>query len=98
MENKSKKPYIYNVTCTLADTEYSQALPIRTSKIQVQSRNNNDIKLAFVSGESGSKYFTVKGGMTYFDAEIMKSDGAMVLYFQSATAGEICEILAWVED
>ena len=98
MENKSKTPFIYNVTCTLVNTEYSQALPVRASKIQVQSRNNNDIKLSFTSGLSGTTYFTVKGGMTYFDTEIMKSDGAMTLYFQSATAGEICEILAWVEN
>jgi len=98
MENKSKTPFIYNVTCTLANTEYFQALPVRTSRVQVQSRNNNDIKVAFVSGESGSNYFTVKGGMTYFDAEIMKSDGYMTLYFQSNVAGEIAEILAWVED
>jgi len=98
LENKAKKPIIYNVTCTLASTEYSQSLPIRTSKIQVQSRNNNDIKLCFISGQSGTTYFTVKGGMTYFDAEIMSKDGDMTLYFQSATAGEICEILAWVED
>ena len=98
MENKAKKPFIYNVTCTLANTEYSQALPIRASKIQVQSRNNNDIKLCFISGQSGTTYFTVKGGMTYFDAEIMNAEGAIVLYFQSPTAGEVCEILAWVED
>jgi hypothetical protein len=98
MEIQSKKPVIYNLTLTLANTEYSQELPIRTSRVQIQPRQDNDIKVSFALGESGTKYFTVKGGMNYFEWEMMKCDGQLSIYAQSATAGTVVEVLAWVGD
>ena len=95
---KAHRPTIYNLTLTTANTEYSQELPKRTVKIQVQSRNDNDMKISFVSGESGSKYFTIKGGQVYFDSEIFRPDGSYTLYVQSDVANEVAEILAWTHD
>ena len=95
---ESKKPVIFNLTLTLANTEYSQELPIRTSRVQIQPRQDNDIKVCFADGESGTNYFTVKGGMNYFEWEVQKNNGTMTVYAQSATAGTVVEILAWVDD
>ena len=94
----SKKPYIYNVTLTLANTEYSQELPVRTSRVQIQPRQDNDIKVSFTSGESGTNYFTVKGGMNYFEWEMVNGTGVTTIYVQGATAGTVVEILVWVDD
>lgn len=98
MQIQSKKPFIYNLTLTLANTEYSQELPIRSSRVQIQPRQDNDIKVAFESGKSGAEYFTVKGGMNYFEWEMMNSTGKTTVYAQSATAGTVVEILVWVGD
>lgn len=86
-------PHIYNLTLTNADTEYSQALPSNTAKIAVQCRTSDDIKMSFVANESDSKYVTIQGSQIYWD-DLVKP-AALTLYFQSATAGVIVEIIAW---
>ncbi|MBM4240565.1 MAG: hypothetical protein FJ150_02665 [Euryarchaeota archaeon] len=88
-------PVIYNVTLTNANTEYSQALPANTTKITIQCRTYYDIKLAFTSGESGTKYITIKAGDTYWEDNI-KGTGR-TLYMQSAQAGVITEIIVWTQ-
>ena len=87
-----RAPSIYNVTMTLADTEYSQATRAGLTKLLVQNRGLYDTKLSFTNGESGTNYITIKGGMVYFEDMV---DGGRTLYFQCATAGQILEIIGW---
>jgi hypothetical protein len=88
----SGKRTTYNVTMTNADTEYSQDLPDGTKKFLVKCRGLYDIKLANVESESGTKYITISAGMIYWEDEV---NCTLTLYFQCATAGQICEIVTW---
>lgn len=84
---------IYNVTLTLAGTEYPQPLPTNTRKFALRPRTSTDtVKAAFTSGESGSNYITVDAN-GYYDDEVAVS--TLILYMQSSTAGAVVEIVAW---
>ena len=86
-------PALYNVAMTLANTEYSQALPANTRKLLIRCRGAYAIKVAYVSTESGTKYLTVPSGMTYWEDLIQPA--TLTLYFQCATAAQEAEIVAW---
>ena len=79
---------------TLANTEYSQALPEGTAKLMVQNRGQYDTKLSFNDGQSGTNYITIKAGMVYYEDLVNTS---RTLYFQCATAAQVLEILIWVK-
>ena len=94
-------PTVYNTTLTNANTEYSRALPsfCRGVKLMARPLGNGDlpdIKLAFISGDSGTTYLTIPGGYRDFTLpENMCAVGVLTLYMQSASAGVVVEILAW---
>jgi len=85
-------PALYNVTCTLADTEYSQALPANTRKFLIKARGGT-LKVCFTAGESGTTFIQLLDGQAYNEDLILAA--ALTLYFQSPTAGTIAEIVAW---
>ena len=85
------------VTMTAANNEYSIAIPTGASNISIQSRTAADFKLAFVAGESGTNYYTVKSGTKYEAgtlafAQISPNTSA---FFQSTTAGQVIEVTFW---
>ena len=83
----------YAVAITSADTEYSQALVGGGGYIQkltVQCRTAADMKLSYTSGESGTKYITIKSGTVYTEGDLI---GDITLYLQSHTAGVVAEIV-----
>jgi len=86
-------PYLYNVTMTSANVEYSQAMPGNCKKFTVKCRGEYDIKLAFTLAESGTTYITIPSGQNYWDDLIR--DVVLTLYFQCATAAQVVEIVAW---
>jgi hypothetical protein len=86
-------PTIYNKTLPLANTEYSQKLSPFIRYFQIQCRNLSDIKLSFTETESGTKYITVPSGASFSIRGYMA--GERTLYFQSADAGVVVEILEW---
>jgi hypothetical protein len=88
-----KTPTIINKTLTTQNTEYDQALPARTKRFILQARTAVDIKLAFVSTESGTKYLTVKSGAAYEETSLDLTD--KTLYIQCGTNGVVVEIIAW---
>jgi len=83
---------VVNITCALADTEYSYSLPSGTKKIFIKTRNYNDVKYTFVSGESGSKYITLNSGMSDVQTGNFSNK---TIYVQSPTAGAVIEILCY---
>lgn len=89
----STTPVIYNVTCTNANTEYSQALPTNCRRFLIQLRTTKDLKVSFTSGQSGTTYVSVLAGGQYYEDTVNLT--AKTLYFQSPTAGVVAEILAW---
>jgi hypothetical protein len=86
---------VYNVTCTNANTQYSQALPVGTTKILLRARGNGVLKVTYTTGETASKYFSVKQGEVYSDDQVFLESGASTVYFETPTAGEVVELLAW---
>lgn len=91
--NRATTPVVYNVTMTLASTEYSQALPANTKKFLIKCRTLYDIQLCFTNAGSGTLYITVPAGMSYYEDLIQPS--ALTLYFQCATAAQVVEIVTW---
>jgi hypothetical protein len=87
-----KPATIKNLTLTLADTEYSYAFPEETIRFIVQCRELAEMKVAFVSGESGTNYMTIKPGVAYTE-EDLRIDA--IIYLQSDIAGVTAEILSW---
>ena len=86
-------PVIYNVTMTLANTEYPQALPANTRKFMIKCRGSYNVKVCFASGQSGTIYLTIPANMAWWEDQISVASGT--LYFQCATAGQVAEIVAW---
>ena len=84
---------VYNVTATLANTEYSQVLPANTKSFVLQARGSAKIKLAYTSGINSGDYLTVPIGTTFNDNNYYS---AQTIYFTSSLAGEVIEIVAYV--
>ncbi len=88
-------PTIYNLTCTSANTEYSQALPANTKRFTVMNKGNSP-------GTTWKMYFTSAAGSTMdFPGNVGYTEemiylAAQTLYFKSSNAGDVIQILAWV--
>jgi len=88
-------PVIYNVTMTLADTEYSQVLPANTKKFLIHTRDGTTFRIAFVTGKVATPtapYFTIPGGNGYSEDGIKATP---TLYFGCGSAAKEIEIIAW---
>lgn len=59
----------------------------------IRVRGVSSLKLAYVSGQSGSNYITVSPGAVY-TAEGLNFTGT--LYFQTTKPSQTVEILEWV--
>lgn len=95
--DKSTAPTVYNVTLTLANTEYSQLLPANTREFRFRCRTLYDVRFAFVTGKVATPtapYLTLPAGMEY------SSDGndlaAVTLYLASSQAGVVAELEVWL--
>ena len=90
-------PVIYNKTCTVADTEYSQALPAGTKKFLVKCRDTTSmIRFAYVMGKVATPiepYTSIWPGTPYWEDGVKLA--AVTIYLASSTAGAIVEIIAW---
>ena len=86
-------PVIYNVTMTVAGTEYSQALPANVKKFSVKCRTNVPVQLCFVAAGSDTLFITIPPGQTYWEDNLYRA--ALTLYFDCETAAQVLEIVAW---
>lgn len=87
------EPEVFNLTLTDANTEYGFELSVNTKKFTFQARTAVDVKFSFAEGTSGSEYFTLKTGAGYFDDNV---HAPITIYFQSASAGTVVEIITWI--
>jgi len=88
----------YNLELTLAVTEYSQALPANCLKFHFQCRTANEVRWQIVTGKVAgptAPYLTLKAGQPYDSPDINQGASPSTLYFASATAGVVMEIVAW---
>lgn len=56
---------ITNLLLTTKDTEYSHSLTNNLKSVIIKCREMAVLKLAFVNGESGTKYITIHGGCAF---------------------------------
>lgn len=98
--DQPNKGVMRKITLTSAGTEYSYTFPVYMYAFDIRSRTAGDFKVATVSGESGTNYFTVKSGEIYSQENLLIGNPigdrqAVTLYFQSDNAGQIIEIWFW---
>lgn len=94
--NKATTPVIYNVTMTLADTEYSQALPANTKKYTIQTRDGTAFRMAFETLKVAlptEPYLSI--GTDGFHHEDLIEPASLTLFFGCGEALKVIEILAW---
>lgn len=84
---------VKNKTLTSGSTEYPYEIPSGIGSLTIQSRTAADFKLSYKSGESGSVYYTVKSGTVYKEGPVAVSSPNTVLYFNTASAGQVVEII-----
>jgi hypothetical protein len=89
----STQPKIYNINLTLSDTEYSQALSLDVLKLTVKLRGMANLKLAFATGESLTKFITIPAGCSYTESDLRLASST--LYFNADQASQVLEILEW---
>jgi len=91
-------PTVYNVTLTVANTQYSQAMPANCRGFEFQARTEATIRYAFVTGKVATPtapWLTLKAGDYYFSPPLNQGASPGTLFLGTATAGTIVEILAW---
>lgn len=82
----------YNVSIAVADTEQSLVLPTDITGYMIKTRGAGVLKLSHVSGESGTNYTLIPGRANFTDDHRYQN---LTIYFQSPTAGEVVEVVAW---
>jgi hypothetical protein len=87
----TNNPQSAEVTLTAAGTVYPWAIPFKTVAMTIQSRTAADFKVS--TEVDASLYLTVKSGTSYYETSVENYNGT--LYFTSANAGQVVEILYW---
>lgn len=84
---------VYNITCTNASTEYSQALPSNCTGFIIGIASKDDIVFWELKFSSSGTVFIFNGSETYECKDILLS--SQTLYFESSVAGEVIQIIAF---
>lgn len=88
-----KNPAIFNaVTSATPGAESSIALGM-IKRFSVSNLGNVRVKMAFVSGQSGTLFKTLFPGSTYSEREI--DDQVVTLYVQAASPSQRLEVVTW---
>lgn len=94
--NSISAPVITHVSCLLANTEYSYALPTGTKFFRMKIRDSlpATLHLAFVATQSGTTNITQFPGFTY-ESPSLPLDSSLTVYFQCTKASQTVEIESW---
>lgn len=82
-------PTIFNISCPVPGTEYSQTLPTDCSGFIIQARGNSKITYSYVSGASTT--WTIPIGNSFEDKNTYSSQ---TIYF-TCTKADVVEIVAY---
>lgn len=85
-------PFIQNVQANSSGTEYSVSFPNDLKSFFIKARLGQ-LKVAYVSGDTGIEYFTVRKGGIYEASDLQVS--GLVLYFQSNVDNDVIEAHGW---
>lgn len=96
--NAPSVPTSYNVTMTLADTQYSQVLPAGLKRVQLRCIDGTAMRYAYATGTVAAPtapYHVLPANGVYWD-ELDGQATQLTLYVACGSAGKVAEILAWV--
>ena len=82
---------ITHLALTTQDTEYSLGLTSNLKQLKIKNGNIASVKIAFTSGESGTKYFTIPGLNTLNLSDLDFT--TKTLYAQCTESNKVIEIL-----
>jgi len=86
-------PLVVNIALT-ANVEASYTLPANTRQYVSKLRSGTSkLQVSFVSGDTGTTYWTVGKGNFFADSGLLVS--GLPLYFQTPDSGQVLEILIW---
>ena len=88
---------IYNLTLTSANTQYSQAIG-SCNYFSIQCQTAYDVRWSPITGKVATPtapYATIKAAGAYNSPEKVAIIGGQTLYFASAQAGVVVEIITW---
>lgn len=88
----STSPTIYNVSCLLSGTEYSQLLNNNTKQILIRARNASKVNVAFIATNTSTLFITVNAGCSLVLDALLFSG---TVYVSCSKNNEIVEILEW---
>ncbi len=92
-------PEVFNVTLTVADTEYSQAMPANCRAFEFKCRTPFPVRYQYVTGKVATPtapYATMEAGGSIDSPPINQGASPSTLYLASSEAGVVVEITAWV--
>lgn len=84
---------VNKISPVTTDTEFSQTITEGTQQLLIRCRGSATIKFTFVSGESGTKYITIRRGTVYSAANLNLL--GKTLYMQVDKASQVIEIEEW---
>lgn len=87
-------PTISNVSILLADTEQNFNIPAGTKRFTIKIRGSAQLKVSYVSGQSGTNYLFIPIGCEYIE-DNLSLDLNLPIYFQANKDSQILEIIAW---
>lgn len=88
-------PNIENINIPSANTEQSFTFPTETARYRFKIRDGKaKARISYVSGESGTNFWTVERGAFYEENEVDAS-GGLTIYFQTTHGNVVAEIQYW---
>lgn len=87
-------PTISNVVLSMANEEYAIPLPTGSRRFTIRLRVPGVLKLSYVTGASGTTYFTLVPGTTMTEESLAPGTN-YVLYVQSPQSGAVVELVSW---
>jgi hypothetical protein len=85
-------PKVYNVTCTSADTNYTLTLEnCKKFYVGMKSKKSDTTWLLALDGDGAT--FAFFGNEVYSEDNIFLK--SLTMTFQSDTAGEVIQVIAW---
>jgi hypothetical protein len=84
---------IYNVTCTTADTEYSQTLASYCKKFTIGLKSHNENVTWILKDGTAGNEFSMQGNQSVSEEDVYLA--SKTLYFETDTDGEVVQIMAW---
>lgn len=86
---------IVNTTIAAANVEQSTSLTSGVKKFSFINRSNFDVKLSYISTESGSNYMTIPPYGGCIEENGIDPSASITLYYQAATTGGRIEVVSW---